>query len=67
MVLAVESLNRSAQEASAATSQVAGTADELSRQASQLQETVAFFQVDAEARSVAVPSAQKPLALPARP
>ncbi|MBO9540964.1 HAMP domain-containing protein [bacterium] len=67
VVLAVESLNRSAQEASAATSQVAGTADELSRQAHQLQEAVAFFQVDAEALNVKVPSAAKPLALPSRP
>ncbi|HEY9899724.1 MAG TPA: methyl-accepting chemotaxis protein [Pantanalinema sp.] len=66
VVIAVESLNRSSQEASGATDQVARTADELSRQAQQLQEAVAFFQVAPEALKASGRQVPKVLALPQR-
>ncbi|HEY9854474.1 MAG TPA: methyl-accepting chemotaxis protein [Stenomitos sp.] len=67
VVIAVESLSRSSQEASAATEQVSTAADSLSEQARLLQEAVAFFHLEAEARQIEVRiGSGKPLAIPAR-
>ncbi|HEY9900397.1 MAG TPA: methyl-accepting chemotaxis protein [Pantanalinema sp.] len=52
VVIAVDSLSKSSQEAAVATEQVAQAADDLSRQAHSLQETVAFFKLGEPARSL---------------
>ncbi|MBO9542133.1 CHASE3 domain-containing protein [bacterium] len=65
VVLAVESLSKSAQEAASATAYVSGAAGSLAEQAHTLQEAVSFFRVGEEARHIEVTIASaKPPALP---
>ncbi|MNL70782.1 hypothetical protein D3C87_1958340 [compost metagenome] len=65
MVIAVESLSRSAQEAATATEQVASTADALSHQAQQLQEVIGFFKNEGETTQLQI-KIGKPLMLAGR-
>ncbi|MNY82889.1 hypothetical protein D3C86_2252600 [compost metagenome] len=64
MVIAVESLSKSSQEASTATDQVSRAADSLSEQAHLLQEAVAFFKLDDNGREVALTGKGRPMPLP---
>ncbi|HEY9857311.1 MAG TPA: methyl-accepting chemotaxis protein, partial [Stenomitos sp.] len=67
VVIAVESLSRSSQEASGATEQVSSAADSLSEQARRLQEAVAYFHLEGEARHLELHLGNgKPLAIPAK-